>query len=978
MAEAVVGVLIGKLSAALAKEAVTYGTSLLGKKASALKDLFGEIRKAEAELEIMKAYLRDSEKYKDANETTDIFVRRIRDLAFRIEDVVDEFTYRLEDCKHGGFAAKIKKRIKHAMIWRRLALKLRTINAELEDAARKRERYAMPGVLERYAGGSGHHAGSANQTLSFAREEDLVGIEDNVVKLTQCLVGDLEGRSNKIATVLGMGGVGKTTLVDHVYKIVKADFDTAAWVTVSKSYQVEDLLTKIAREFGVSIDARNMEIRSLVEVIRIYLEGKRYILILDDVWEKDVWINIMDVFPSNGISRIVLTSRKHEVASLATSDCEIKLEPLREDHSWDLFCKLAFRNSVDKRFPSELQYLAVKFLQKCEGLPIAIACIGRLLSCKPTTYSAWKNVYADLELQSSKNVIPGVDVILKVSLDDLPFELKNCFLHCAIFPEDYEMKRRRLIRHWITAGFIKEKENQTMEEVAEGCLNELVNRSLLQVVKKNGFGRVKCCRMHDTVRHLALDRAEKECFGKVYEGSRTFSVDGTRRLSIQSSNIEPLSQSGATNFRAIHVFTSYIDTDLLRSILASSNLLSTLDLQGTQLKMLPDEVFSLFNLQFLGLRNTGIKILPEEVGRLQNLVVLDALGTCLLYLPKNVAKLKKLRFLYACAVLIEGNLRRYDGVKVPRGIRNLTRLHALQNVKASLETLCDVAALTELRTFAVCDVSPEHSLNLCSAILNMSHLVHLSITASNENNVLPMEALRLPKTLSIVELEGQLEKKRMTQILSSWSHLHNLTRLSLISSKLDEESFSCFTVLHNLCFLDLSKAYDGKKLEFCALSFPRVRQLRVCDAPQLNQVKIEEGALENLVELVFSDCPELNSLPDGIEYLTTLEELRLLDIAEELIEKLRKEWGCYYPSGASQTLCSYCKGREAELYCKTVANVSDLEMLFGRLWSHCQECQGSLHQDLLCTSRDCAIFYRRRKAQKDMAEARLQLDRWDF
>ncbi|GJN06058.1 hypothetical protein PR202_ga23743 [Eleusine coracana subsp. coracana] len=83
-------------------------------------------------------------------------------------------------------------------------------------------------------------------------------------------------------------------------------------------------------------------------------------------------------------------------------------------------------------------------------------------------------------------------------------------------------------------------------------------------------------------------------------------------------------------------------------------------------------------------------------------------------------------------------------------------------------------------------------------------------------------------------------------------------------------------------------------------------------------------------------------------------------------------------SGANQTLCSHCKGREAELYCKSVSNVSELEMLFGRLWTQCQECQGSLHQDVLCTSRDCPIFYRRRKAQKDMAEARLQLDRWDF
>ncbi|KAF9599784.1 hypothetical protein IFM89_001730 [Coptis chinensis] len=83
-------------------------------------------------------------------------------------------------------------------------------------------------------------------------------------------------------------------------------------------------------------------------------------------------------------------------------------------------------------------------------------------------------------------------------------------------------------------------------------------------------------------------------------------------------------------------------------------------------------------------------------------------------------------------------------------------------------------------------------------------------------------------------------------------------------------------------------------------------------------------------------------------------------------------------SNAEQTLCSHCKGREAELYCKTVANVADLEVLFGRLWTQCQECQESLHQDVLCTSRDCPIFYRRKKAQKDMAEAKVQLDRWQF
>ncbi|RLM69109.1 hypothetical protein C2845_PM17G04000 [Panicum miliaceum] len=622
--------------------------SLLAKKQSIPRKLLN----SKVSLESINAYLHDLEKLKETSETTGIFVNKIRHLAFRIEDVVDEFTNKLEDDKHHeAFSTKMRKRIRRVSIWSRLSLELRSINNELEDAIRRRE-------------------------------------------MLQAMI---------IVPVWGMGGAGKTTLVHQVYKAVKEDFDSAAWVTVSKSCKVADLLANIAREFGISGDARNMELIRLVEVICNYLKGKRYILVLDDVWEKDPWINIMDVFPTNCMSQFVLTSRKYEVASLATSNCTIKLEPLEENLSWKLFCNVAFRDDIDKKCPSDLQDLPAKFLQKCEGLPLAIACIGRLLSSKPPTYTAWKNMYKELQLQSTKNVIPGVDMILKVSLEDLPYELKNCFLHCAMFPEDYQIKRRRLIRHWITAGFIKEKESQTLEQVAEGYLNELVNRSLLQVVKTNEFGRVKCCRMHDVVRSIALDKAEKECFGKIYDSSGTSCIGFTRRLSIQSTDIAMLSQSGSTHVRAIHAFTSYIDIDLLRPILSSSILLSTLDLQG------------------------------------------------------------------------------------------------------------------------------------------------------------------------------QLEKKRVPHILLSWTHLRNLTRLSLLFSKLDEDSFSSLEVLHGLCFLELGNAYDGKKLHFSALSFPALQKLGIWGAPQLNRVEIEE------------DCPEMKHLPHGIEYLTSLEDLYLYDTAQELIQKLIRQ-----------------------------------------------------------------------------------------
>ncbi|WVZ53736.1 hypothetical protein U9M48_004639 [Paspalum notatum var. saurae] len=882
MAEAVVGVLIGKLGSALANQAAAYGASLICKEASALKGLFGEIRKAEEELKSMKAYLRDLEKFKDADETTGIFIDKIRELSFRIEDIVDEFMYKLEDDKNGRFAAKMMKRIKHVKVWHRLALRLRDVNTELEDAAKRKVRYA---------GSSGHHAIHTNPTVCPAREEDLVGIEDNAAMIKQWLLGDLEEMNNKVITVWGMGGVGKTTLVDHVYKAVKVDFDASAWITVSKSYQAEDLLKKIAREFSISIDSSDMDMRRLTQDIRKHLEGKRYILILDDVWEQDVWINyIMPVFPTNCTSRFILTSRLYEIASLATSNCAVKLEPLQKYQANVLFCRLAFWNSNEKRCPAELCDLAENFLQKCEGLPIAIACISRLLSCKPAVYAEWRNIYDKLELQSTKSMIPGVDKILKVSFEVLPYELKNCFLHCALFPEDYKMKRRRLIRHWITSGFIKQKENKTLEQVAEGYLIDLVNRSLLDVVQKNKFGRMKCFRMHDVIRHLAIDKAMKECFGKVYEGHGTFSVHGTRRLSIQGTDILPLNQSDATHLRAIYVFSSSIDIDLLIPILASSVLLSTLDLQGTQIKVLPNEVFSLFNLRFLGLRYTGIVVIPEAIGRLQNLEVLDAFRTGIVSLPKDIAKLKKLRYLYASSVSarINGQPWYSGGVNVTKGIKQLTGLYALQTIIASLETLSEVAAMTELRTFSVTKVTSEHSLNLCNAIMNMSHLAHLSVDASNDNEVLPLEELRLPETLNKLELNGQIEKARVPQIFSSWSHLNNLTMLNLIFSKLNEDSFPSLKALRELCCLQLCYAYDGKIICFPAQSFPRLKTLYIVGASQLNQIEMEEGALESLDDLLLADCPELKHVPRGIESITSLEELNFRNTSEELIEMLRQ------------------------------------------------------------------------------------------
>ncbi|XBJ13619.1 hypothetical protein VPH35_005766 [Triticum aestivum] len=394
--------------------------------------------------------------------------------------------------------------------------------------------------------------------------------------------------------------------------------------------------------------------------------------------------------------------------------------------------------------------------------------------------------------------------------------------------------------------------------------------------------------MHEVIRLLALNKAKEECFGKVYSGSgtRAFSVEGARRISVQGGNLGHLSRSAATHLRLLDVFGRYINVDLLKPILTSSNLLSMLDLQGTCIKMLPNEVFNMFNLRYLGLRYTDLESLPDAVGRLQNLEVLDAVHSKLTYLPNSIVKLQKLRYLYASSTFSTSENVRAGGVKVPSGIQHLAGVRALQLTR---EFLREVGALTELRTFGVCNVRSEHSADLTNAISRMSHLVHLEIAAAAENEVLQLEGLYLPPTLSWLALAGQLEKTTMPQLFSSWSHLNSLTRLQLVSSNIDDETFSCLHVLHGLRSLELLKAFEGTRLEFYAGSFPELRHLEIWGAAQLNQVGIEEGAMQNLVELWFGDCPELKFLPDGIEHLVALEKLRLEDTSEELIEKLRQE-----------------------------------------------------------------------------------------
>lgn len=273
---------------------------------------------------------------------------------------------------------------------------------------------------------------------------------------------------------------------------VKEHFQCYAWISVSKSYKIEELLRRMMKEFYNSRkeDLQNnskkedlldnigqKDYRQLVKTFISYLEDKRYVIVLDDAWNRQAWDDMSTAIPNNQCgSRVMLTTRNRDLG--VESDIFF-LQPVNNINAWALFCRKAFWNIPNRSCPQEL---AKAIVGKCEGLPLAIVAIGGTMSWKERRELQWKKVEDSLGWGLSNN--PDLDRmknILLQSYHGLPYHLKNCFLYCSIFPKESIIFPEKLLRVWIAEGFVDEIRGPTMEDVAENYLKELIHQSMIQV-----------------------------------------------------------------------------------------------------------------------------------------------------------------------------------------------------------------------------------------------------------------------------------------------------------------------------------------------------------------------------------------------------------------------------------------------------------------------------------------------------------------
>ncbi|GAB2230402.1 hypothetical protein Drorol1_Dr00014666 [Drosera rotundifolia] len=896
MAETAVNFVLGKL------------LSLAWAEAETLSGLGREFNVIAKELKAMQAFLVDAEAMAEDDPSANDWVTEVRSIAYRIEDAIDEYTL-LQETKHqsSNFVKKAARSVCHMPALSRLARSIKDIKADVVDVNGRKERYNFKKHLAEPGDSSSSGRGAAAAYPSrvsalYTEDSELVGIDDRKADLIKLLDPDGEYSTCSVIAVVGMGGLGKTTVARRVYKdgAVGSNFPFRAWITVSQSYSPITLLKDITRQFReagkttMRINTRaepneapedTADIPTLIEKLRNFLIDKRYLAVFDDVWKVELWDYIKSALPDQGNgSKILITTRDEAVAaawkrsSYSRNNYVYKMQPLFLEEAWSLFCNMAFPGAYNKLCPIELEQLSLEMVSRCEGLPLAIAAIGSLLSTKQKTLLEWQRLRKNLGFLL-QNKLKDIRRILFLSYHDLPYYLKPCFLYFGMFPEDYSISRGRLVRLWAAEGFLERGRGkltvEEVDEVAEEYLTELICRNLIQVSEWDiTRQRPKAFRVHDLLHELIQHKLKELKLCQVSQ--RACKVDKEyRRLSILSSTED------ATILRSL--FLLMAPERLAKLIVQGSffkvvHLLKVLIIEGAAVAQIPDEVGDLYLLQYLSIRNTAVTELPKSIGKLTNLQTLDLRHSRIFQLPTEIKKLHSLRYLFAYWQP-DGSLHGLHGLhglQLPTGVllnfKELQKLSCIDGSQAG-GVIHELIYLKQLRTLSITNLKTEDNSVLCKALESMDQLERLFVKSTGESEFFDLQNITSPPPLlRQLFLEGPLKR------FPDWfANLSNVVQLELVltGSYLVEDPLKTLQTLPNLAHLGLLGGHIGLGLYVRSTGFKRLKSLLLWNFPEVNTIIIEKGGLPILEELVLNEFPRLKNVPPGIRDLKNVTGLTL-------------------------------------------------------------------------------------------------------
>ncbi|CAM8880608.1 unnamed protein product [Rhodiola kirilowii] len=852
-----------------------------------------DIKCIKDELQMILPILRAADATKEINADLRVWLQQVRDAASSSEDVFDELMYYLGCPSKSHSIEKFQAR-------HRIDSAIRRMRREYKDISERGKRYQSlsSNII---SSNHGQVISDPQEDALFKTDADLVGIDGTGGPKERLLELLLEKTSHlRIIPVVGMGGIGKSTLVKQIYDDakVKSLFQSHAWIRVSQNVKLEALLKDLIRQLCSEIkkpfpgDVESMNYTQLKQRVHDeLLKDRKYAIVVDDVWSIEAWQAIKNLFPENHCgSRVIITTRKTDVASESCkypqSGSIFTLDPLSAENMLKLLCKIVFSGEP---CPVHLLDDSKGILKKCAGLPLAVVAIsGVLINKDKVTNAVWSKINRKLaeELEDNKE-LKNIEIILSLSYYDLPHYLKTCFLHMGIFPEDYLIGRRRLIRMWIAEGFSDEKvdERHTAEDVAKGYLKELLSRNLIQAAERRSDGMIKSYQIHDLFMELIRKKSREHNFATVRKANSVTGLGNVYRLSTHKT-------SNTEGMKNIHLVRSFMIFDAEESLTKISmptlfsrafKLLVVLDMQGANLDQFPTCVTGLFNLRYLSLKDTQVASIPSSIGNLQRLETLDLKGTPVSELPTEIQGLTQLRNLLVYRNRLDEvmGFHSKSGFVAPKRIGCLESLRVLCFVEASHRNnnvICEVGKLTALRRLGIVKLTTKHNSALCTSISRLSNLHALSITSS-ESETINLQGLTAPVTsLRRLYLTGKLESSPL------WlQRFEKLVKIFLKSSNLSTDPLETLERLPHLVHIELSKVYDGEVLIFKAGKFLNLKNLGLHRLESLQRVIMEQTAMPSLERFILQGCPMLKILPCGIEHLSQLKVLDLVYMPEELI-----------------------------------------------------------------------------------------------